>query len=171
MSVNINYGGANYGGRQATGMTAATIKTFYEGNTSALFKQVTTSVGLALQPINYQNLYVPNTLFCTNVNFISDSKTKDNIAPIDTATTDKIMNLKPSSFIFKNDTKKLVHYGFIAQDVETEFPNLIQEKHDKKYGIVKTLNYLEMIPLLVDKIQMMQKEIDELKDKINTNNT
>jgi hypothetical protein len=163
----INYGGANYGGRQATGMTAATIKTFYEGNTSNLFSQITTTAGLALQPTNYKNLYVPNTLFCAIINIISDAKTKDNVMPIDTATTDKIMNLKPSSFIFKNDTKKLVHYGFIAQDIEKELPNLIQEKHDKKFGIVKTVNYLEMIPLLVDKIQMMQKEIDELKEKLN----
>lgn len=163
----INYGGANYGGRQATGMTAATIKTFYEGNTSNLFSQITTTAGLALQPTNYKNLYVPNTLFCAIINIISDAKTKDNVMPIDTEITNKIMNLKPSSFIFKNDTKKLVHYGFIAQDIEKELPNLVQEKHDKKFGIVKTVNYLEMIPLLVDKIQMMQKEIDELKEKLN----
>lgn len=166
MSI-INYGGANYGGRQATGMTAATIKTFYEGNTSTLFSQITTSTGLALQPINYQNLYIPGTVYYGTLSAISDAKTKDDIAPINTEITDKLMNLKPSSFTFKNDVKKLVHYGFIAQEVEPEFPNLIQEKHDKKYGKVKTVNYLEMIPLLVDKIQRMQKEIDKLNERLN----
>jgi hypothetical protein len=39
-------------------------------------------------------------------------------------------------------------------------------KPDNKYNNLKAINYLEIIPLLVDKIQMMQKEIDELKTHI-----
>jgi len=172
MSGQTNYGGANYGGRQPTGNTAATIKTFYEGNVGSLFKQVTTSSGPALQPISYINMSLQGDLYYGGslIN-ISDERIKQDIAPINTETTDKIMNLKPRLYTYKNDAKKHLHYGFIAQDVETEFPNLIHQKRDKTYGMLKTLNYLEMIPLLVDKIQMMQKEIDELKDKINTNNT
>jgi hypothetical protein len=35
---------------------------------------------------------------------------------------------------------------------------------DSDFGY-KTINYLELIPLLVLKINAMQKEIDELKEK------
>lgn len=158
--------GANYGGRQAN--TSATVKTFYEGNISTLFTQISTSAGPALQPKFYTNLVIPGTIFYNTLVAISDAKTKENIAPINTETTNKIMNLKPTSYTLKSDVKKLQHYGFIAQDVEKEYPELIYEKSDKKNGMLKTVNYLEMIPLLVDKIQMMQKEIDELKDKVNS---
>ena len=30
----------------------------------------------------------------------------------------------------------------------------------------KYINYLELIPLLIGKIQLMQKEIDDLKEKV-----
>ena len=59
-----------------------------------------------------------------------------------------------------------VHYGFIAQDFEKEFPELISVKPDNNMANIKAINYLEIIPLLVSKIQMMQTEIDELKIQI-----
>ena len=77
------------------------------------------------------------------------------------------MNLKPSSFIFKNDSSNNVHYGFIAQDLENEYPELVQNNPNKSYNTFKSVNYLEIIPLLVHKIQLMQKEINELKEKMN----
>ena len=77
-----------------------------------------------------------------------------------------LLNLKPSSFVFKNDTTNHVHYGFIAQELESDFPSLIQNKPDQRYNNIKSVNYLEIIPLLVNKVKLMQNEIDELKDKL-----
>ena len=76
------------------------------------------------------------------------------------------MNLKTSEFTFKSDPSKQIHYGFIAQDFELEYPELVFKKPDKNMNNMKAINYLEIIPLLVNKIQLMQKELDELKDKI-----
>ena len=42
----------------------------------------------------------------------------------------------------------------------------ILSKHSE-FGY-KTINYVELIPLLVSKIQSMQKEIDDLKEKCAT---
>ena len=47
--------------------------------------------------------------------------------------------------------------------LEKEFPELVSIKPDKNLANIKAINYLEIIPLLVNKIQLMQKEIDELK--------
>ena len=77
------------------------------------------------------------------------------------------MNLKPSKFTFKDDPTNHNHYGFIAQEFENEYPDLISVKPDKNMANIKAINYLEIIPLLVSKIQMMQTEIDELKAKVN----
>jgi hypothetical protein len=76
------------------------------------------------------------------------------------------MNLQTKEFTFKDDSSKQIHYGFIAQEFEVEYPELVFIKPDKKLNNIKAINYLEIIPLLVDKIQLMQKEIDDLKDKM-----
>jgi hypothetical protein len=80
------------------------------------------------------------------------------------------MNLNPTSFEFKDDPSNHIHYGFIAGELENEYPELVQTKPDQKYSNIKSVNYLEIIPLLVHKIQQMQKEIDELKSKIDSIN-
>jgi hypothetical protein len=59
-----------------------------------------------------------------------------------------------------------IHYGFIAQDFEKEYPELVTIKPDKTKQNIKAINYLEIIPLLVSKIQIMQKEIDELREEL-----
>ena len=61
--------------------------------------------------------------------------------------------------------------GLIAQEVETEFPELIREsKHDEKERKAdkepkKVLNYMGMIAVLVDAVNQLQKEVNELKNK------
>lgn len=116
----------------------------------------------------YDNLYIPGDLYIDgSLVYQSDINLKHNISKIDEETTEKIMNLRASSFTFKNDTSSHLHYGFIAQELEKEFPTLIKNKPDNMYSNVKAVNYLEIIPLLVNKIQLMQKDIDELKSKLN----
>jgi hypothetical protein len=114
----------------------------------------------------YPNVYIPGDLIVNGtITTPSDIYLKDTISLIDETKTDKIMNLKPSSFTFKEDASNRVHYGFIAQEFENEFPELIAIKPDKDMVNIKGINYLEIIPLLVSKIQTMQKEIDELKER------
>jgi hypothetical protein len=76
------------------------------------------------------------------------------------------LNLQTSEFTFKDDSSKQIHYGFIAQEFEKEYPELVFTKPDKNLNNIKAINYLEIVPLLVNKIQLMQKEIDGLKDKL-----
>ena len=52
------------------------------------------------------------------------------------------------------------HYGFIAQELENVYPELVS---DSEMGF-KTVNYIEMIPILLSQIQSMQMEINMLKD-------
>jgi hypothetical protein len=162
--------GANYGGKQPN--NSAYIKQFINGNMNELWKTLlyTPSGGNPTQVLTpssqvYDSLYITGNLYVDgNIVNPSDVFLKDNISNIDEDRTNKLMNIKASSYTFNDDPYHKIHYGFIAQDFEKEFPELISIKPDSKYNNLKAINYLEIIPLLVDKIQRMQKEIDELKN-------
>jgi hypothetical protein len=160
---------ANYNGKQAN--NTSYIKNFVYGVPANLWKTTTytKSNGVIVSAItpkstNINSLYIPGDLFVDGslIN-PSDINIKKNITTIDETSTYNIMHLCPSSFSFKDDAMSTKHYGFIAQDFEKYYPELVQNKPDTKYSNIKSINYLEIIPLLVSKIQMMQKEIDELK--------
>ena len=62
-----------------------------------------------------------------------------------------------SYFCHSKQTK--THYGFIDQDVEKIYPEIIGSSN---IGY-KTINYQAIIPLMLAKIKLMQEEINELK--------
>lgn len=162
----------NYNGRQPN--NTSYVKTFVYGTPASLWRTLSytktdsTTVSVITTAIeNFKNLFIQGDLFVDgSIVSPSDINLKKNINIIDKETTDKLLNLKPSSFVFKNDTTNRVHYGFIAQELEEDFPSLIQNKPDQRYNNIKSVNYLEIIPLLVNKVKLMQNEIDELKDKL-----
>ena len=165
---------SNYNGRQPN--NTAYIKTFVSNRQIMLWKTASQSksdgsVKSVITPSSDKSnsLYIPGDIFYDgSLIGISDINLKKDISLIQVDTTDKLMNLKPSSFILKNDPFNNIHYGFIAQDLENEYPELVENKPNKMNNNIKSVNYLEIIPLLVHKIQLMQKEIKELKDKVNS---
>jgi len=94
---------------------------------------------------------------------LSDISLKKGIRSLDSGILDKVLRLNPVSFYWKDENlDKDKHFGFIAQEVEKIFPELVREDSQGK----KTLNYNEFIPFLVKAIQEQQKEIEELKSKL-----
>jgi hypothetical protein len=51
------------------------------------------------------------------------------------------------------------HYGLIAQELQTIYPNLVQKEQDGYLSI----NYTEMVPILIRSIQVLKQELDEVK--------
>ena len=159
MSIN-----ANYNGRQAN--NTSYIKEFFQGTELPLW---TTTLQLNKQVIIpasklITSLYIPGDLTVDGtITNPSDEYLKDDIITMLNETTNKLMDVRPTQFALKSDPKKNVHYGFIAQEFEKCFPELVVNKPDKTMKNLKAINYLEIIPLLVHKMQLMQNEIDELK--------
>lgn len=161
---------ANYGGRQPN--NTAYIKNFVFGSPSNLWNANkyngvgNIDIGV-LTPASqlYESVYIPGNLYVDgSIINPSDINLKDNIITIDEDKTNKLLNLKSIQFTFKNDETNQIHYGFLAQEFEKEIPELIYSKPDNNNTNVKAINYLEIIPLLVNKIQIMEKEINELKE-------
>ena len=88
----------------------------------------------------------------------SDIRLKSNICDLNKDDLDKLNKVVPKSYKFKNDNEK--HFGFIAQDVEKQFPHLVSTDSNG----MKSVNYLEIIPLLLFKINDLERKLDEIKN-------
>ncbi len=97
----------------------------------------------------------------------SDRRAKENIQDSDLG-LDFIKNLRPVSFVLKNDEEKLARYGFIAQEVEELLENKITEivTTDNTSEQFKYTTYTSLIAPLVKAVQEQQEEINELKAEI-----
>jgi|LauGreSBDMM110SN_4_FD.fasta_scaffold14908_2 hypothetical protein len=115
-----------------------------------------------------KDLYVAGTIYGTVV-APSDITVKENIRDLSLEVDfNKLLELNPKQYTYTDDVEHKIHYGLIAQDVEKIYPELIysiQSDTDESTSsnILKSVNYVEMIPLLLLKIQDLQKQVDELK--------
>ena len=59
-----------------------------------------------------------------------------------------------------------IHYGFVAQELEKIYPELVQRISGSNH--LKSIDYMGLLPLLVEAIQKQQTEIDYLMRQIQT---
>ncbi len=104
----------------------------------------------------------------------SDKNLKMDIKDIE-LTKDKILTLRPVKYKFKpeiktdsigniltNPTPEVEQIGFIAQEMQKVFPEIVVEDKNGTLGI----QYTALIPVLVKALQEQQAEIDDLKSRI-----
>jgi hypothetical protein len=94
----------------------------------------------------------------TGINSVFITKNLQVANEITVTSSEKEKELNPKQYNYNNDSK--LHFGLIAEDVEKVYPNLVSNTE-----VGKSLNYLEIVPLLIDKIKDLQNQIDELKRK------
>jgi len=90
----------------------------------------------------------------------SDARLKTNVQPILDSLT-KIQQLKGVTFDWKESNDPSI--GFIAQEVEPTFPELVST--NATTGL-KSLNYSGIIPVLVEGMKEQQKQLDEYKKEL-----
>ena len=155
---------ANYGGRQPDNIE--NVKQFVVSgcnNSGWIPKNLPTGLKILTPSDKTRSVYINTDLYVTGAIFNpSDEILKENISLIHKSISNGLFQLEPVTFCFKTDSVKKLHYGFIAQDIENIYPELVK---NSEFGY-KTVNYIELIPLLVSTIQNMQKEINELQKKL-----
>ena len=125
----------------------------------------------------------------------SDRRLKDNITNMSSSDAlTKVTQLQGVSYTWKDEIQKKygtgvypegTHYGFIAQDVKTVWPeaHVISDtdnesdfdddptkdvKDDVYFGEIEGVKLEKMVPLLVEAIKELKKENDALKARITT---
>jgi hypothetical protein len=113
------------------------------------------------------NITVPDngTVKAGSFNATSDYRIKSNIVSIHT-THFSIDNLKPV-YYFNTELKKN-DMGFIAHEVQEEFPFLVNGEKDGTH--YQNINYNGFIGLLVKEVQELKSRVRELEDKLERNN-
>ena len=137
--------------------------------------------------------YFDGLLYASSTAFPSDKKLKENVAPVDNA-LDKVLKLSGKTYNYRTAEYKNMglpegkRFGLVAQDVEQIMPELVRtinapspmnppkqdangkviEQHlsNKTGETFKSIDYIELIPVLVEAIKEQQKEIEELKAQL-----
>jgi Chaperone of endosialidase len=71
-----------------------------------------------------------------------------------------LFQLRPVTFRYKQDPLGQRQYGLIAEEVAKVYPELVTKGPD---GKVESVQYHELIPMLLNEVQHQQQEISELK--------
>ncbi len=114
----------------------------------------------------------------------SDQRLKQNIQTIPNA-LNIVKNLRGTTYEHNLTAfpdlglKSGINYGFIAQEVEQILPNLVREKNiphikstvrgtndSNEAEQMKTVSYIEIVPILVEAIKEQQKIIEEMQKEI-----
>lgn len=154
---------SNYGGRQPDNPNF--VKQFFYGAESVvgwIYKKIS-NITYITPSDSTKNVYIAKDLVVAgSVVNPSDVKVKQNIVPLCDEIVNKLSNLRPLKYSYQYDEKHHTHFGFLSQDVESIYPELVYNIDEETKGI----NYLEIIPLLVAKINQMQIQIDEQDKQI-----
>jgi hypothetical protein len=78
------------------------------------------------------------------------------------AVSGRIFGLRPVSFRYKGQAGN-AHYGLIAEEVDQVMPELAIRGND---GLIETVAYQELPPLLLAELQKQQKAIEALKTEL-----
>jgi hypothetical protein len=156
---------ANYGGKVDTQQGNIKQFIFSSDTINWVYKRLT-NILTVITPVNPKKypIYLDSDLIVTGSIFNpSDERIKDNINTIDDERIDNLLTLNPIIFSYKNDIKKKKHFGILAQDIEKLYPEIIENNIMLGH---KSVNYIELMPLMLAKMKKMEDEINELKQTL-----
>lgn len=132
-----------------------------------IIKKHPTIAGKAVIGINETS---PNTSFSLDVGgsvqsfgffTTSDERAKKNILPEMSDYLD-IYKVKTYQYEYKEDQMNRSHYGVLAQEMTEIYPDMVVGSEAEGYSV----NYTEMIPLLIRAVQDQKQTIDALQEEL-----
>lgn len=128
-----------------------------------------TNIGIGTATPAYK-LDVNGTIRCTDLTTLSDGKYKKNVKSVNDALS-SILKLEGKTYDWKREEFKDINfndklqYGLIAQEVEKVMPALAYKTENGEYSI----NYIGLIPVLIEAVKQQQTQIIALQDQISSN--
>jgi len=157
------------GGYATVGHGTANYLTKWDGSytqTNSLIYDNGTNVGIGTASPSYK-LHVNGTAFSSGWYTASDSRFKTDVVELNNILP-KVMNLRAVSFDWDRASFPEMNfpsereYGFIAQEVEKEFPDIVRTDSDG----YKSVMYDRFSTVLLGAIQEQQQEIDSLNQRM-----
>jgi Chaperone of endosialidase/Head domain of trimeric autotransporter adhesin len=105
-----------------------------------------------------------STIYSNNILNTSDARLKKDIRDLHYGLS-TVLNMHPVQYKWKDGADKDTKIGFLAQELRNVVPESVVGDETKENLAV---NYIELIPVLVNAIKEQQKQIDELTKKIKT---
>ncbi|MCX6783431.1 MAG: tail fiber domain-containing protein [Candidatus Levybacteria bacterium] len=106
------------------------------------------------------DLTVTGTATAAHFDNVSDITLKSNVHSIMFA-TELLDQLNPVTFNWKSDNTR--SFGLIAQDVEKIIPEIVRNKENG----IKSVAYIELIPLLITALREQKDYINGIEEKLN----
>jgi hypothetical protein len=135
------------------------------------------------------NVKVMGTIWASGTITSSDQKLKKNIAVLDSS--DRIFDLKPKKYNLKTrseliaskaitvaasdtgtvaqtaideptEVTKKQHFGFLAQDIQKVYPDLVYTSGDGTLGV----DYQGLIPIIIAQLQIMKQSQNQMQQQI-----
>ncbi|MDC3132918.1 tail fiber domain-containing protein [Flavobacteriaceae bacterium] len=94
---------------------------------------------------------------------LSDRRLKSNIKALSFG-IETINQLKPKQYQLKKDTLNKIHFGFLADELQKILPQMVHTNEGKDEFL--SINYAELIPLIVGVLQEMNTRINENQNRI-----
>jgi hypothetical protein len=171
MTTNDGYGNCNLtfnhrSGRPDQNGNAFRIETNVDSNTGAtmafeLKSNVTANTPVA---INNTGMVLTETELTVSGEVVStsDIRTKTDIQNLESC-LDKVLRLRPVSYLRTDLPDDKTHIGLIAQEVQEVYPEVVAKRKDDEYlGVA----YQQLVPALIGAIQELKSEVDSLRNEV-----
>jgi len=112
----------------------------------------------------YAGYFAGNLAYTGTLSHVSDARLKQDIRTFPNA-LDTVLALRGVSFDWRRNEFPQMHFsktrqiGFIAQEVEKVVPELVSKDRQG----MRSLDYTQVVPILVEAIKQQQKQIEALK--------
>ncbi|WKZ26616.1 MAG: tail fiber domain-containing protein [Candidatus Paceibacterota bacterium] len=106
------------------------------------------------------DLRVTGDVYAKNFNQSSDANLKTNIQNLSDSLA-KIIELRGVTFNWKNRVDEKENIGFIAQEIEKIFPELVHGEDGQK-----SVNYVSLVPVLVEAVKELDEKNKELEARL-----
>ena len=146
-------------------------------NLTGIIPQWNNSTLLGIEDFRFYQVHT-NSLYLDGIYFTSDEKLKTDIKKIASKSAlEMVLKLNAYTYNFTPENYHNTHkdmlptlvksgenqIGFMAQEVQQVLPQLVQQ-NQQNGGL--SINYVQLIPLLLESIKEQQAQIEELKKQI-----
>ena len=131
-------------------------------NSNIYYTAGTVGCGTSTPDASYNLDVSGNGIKTTSINVISDYRIKQNVQDMDVSDARfSVDRMQPISY--HNMLTSRTDYGFIAHELQREYPDLVNGVKDA--DVMQSVNYNSIIAILVKEIQTLKQQMNELLNK------